>query len=358
MKKLFTRVFLVAFLCFTVLFTGVFAAFNTFMQEAHPNADVPVVRDVEDEEFDHEKPQEMERDQLRRLVNKSNRVNAVLLGMDGGRSDTMMFISFDPDEKQMDIISIPRDTYYPRKGYNAVGQKKINAAYHAHGADGIKSIVSDVLYDVPVHYYVTVTYQGAASVVDAIGGVPMHISQRMYYRDPYDKPPLVIDFAPGNHVLKGEDAVKFLRYRQAAPGSGAMDRNGDLGRVEAQQEFMKSAMKQAMSLGNLPTLASSAFRFVRTDVELQDLVRYANQARNMNPEAMNTFTLPGEARMQGGLSYFFHNALETRQLLIHMYSNGEISADPEEARIQENEANGIREEAEEAEEAEEVEENS
>jgi len=347
LKKLFTRVFLIAFLCFTVLFTGVFAAFNTFMQDSHPNAEVPVVRDTEDIDFDVKEPEEIEQDQLRRLVKKSNRVNAVLMGMDGARSDTMMFISFDPDEKQMDIISIPRDTYYPRKGYDGLGQKKINAAYNAHGADGIKRIVSDVLYDVPVHYYITVTYQGAASVVDAIGGVPVHISQRMYYKDPYDSPPLVIDFAPGNHVLNGQDAVKFLRYRQPAPGSGAMTRDGDLGRVEAQQQFMKNAMKKAMSIGNLPTLASSAFRFVRTDIELQDLVRYANQARNMDPETMTTFTLPGDARMQGGLSYFFHNALETRQLLIHIYSNGEIPADPEEARRLENEANGIVEEEDE-----------
>ncbi|SFH79370.1 cell envelope-related function transcriptional attenuator common domain-containing protein [Tindallia magadiensis] len=347
LKKLFIRVFLMAFLCFTLLFTGVFAAFNTFMQDSHPNADVPVIRDREDQEFDDQEAEPFERDQLRRLVNKSNRVNAVLLGLDGGRSDTMMFISFDPDEPQMDIISIPRDTYYPRKGYDGLGQKKINAAYAAHGAEGVKSIVSDLLYDVPVHYYVTLTYQGAASVVDAIGGVPMYIPQRMYYRDPYDSPPLVIDFAPGNHVLKGQDAVKFLRYRQAAPGSGAMDRNGDLGRVEAQQEFMKNAMKQAMSLGNLPTLASSAFRFVRTDVELQDLVRYANQARNMNPDTMTTFTLPGEARMQSGLSYFFHHGLETRQLLIHIYSNGEVTADLEEARRLEEEANGTADEEEE-----------
>ncbi len=77
------------------------------MQDSHPNAEVPVVRDMDDEEFDVKDPEPVERDQLRRLVNKSNRVNAILLGMDGGRSDTMMFISFDPNERQMDIISIP-----------------------------------------------------------------------------------------------------------------------------------------------------------------------------------------------------------------------------------------------------------
>lgn len=337
-KKLFLRVFLVAFLCFTILFTGVFAAFNTYMKEDHPQAEVPVVRDLEDEDFQKVEDETYEQDELKRLVNDSKRVNFVLLGIASGLTDTMMFVSFDPASKNLDIISVPRDTYYPRVGYDGLGQKKINSAYSAHGAEGVKAVVSDLLYDVPVHYYITVTYQGAASVVDAIGGVPIHISQRMYYEDPYDSPPLVIDFPAGNHVLNGRDAVKFLRYRQAAPGSGAMQRNGDLGRIEAQQQFMKNALKKAMTVGNLPTLATSVFRFVRTDIELQEVMRLANQARSMDPEEnMNTYSLPGEARMQGGLSYVFHNALETRNLLIYIYSDGESGFEEEEEEEEEAE---------------------
>lgn len=338
MKKLFVRVFLIAFISFTILFVGVFAAFNSFMQENHPQAEVPVVRDREDEAYDVQEEEPYEHDELKRLVNDSRRVNFVLLGIASGLTDTMMFVSFDPKTKNMDLISIPRDTYYPRAGFDGLGQKKINAAYNDHGAEGLKSIVSDLLYDIPVHYYVTVTYQGAASVVDAIGGVPVYISQRMYYEDPYDTPPLIIDFAAGHHVLNGRDAVKFLRYRQAAPGSGAMNRNGDLGRIEAQQEFMKNAMKKAMTIGNLPTLATSVFRFVRTDIELQEVMRLANQARSMNPEEnLSTYSLPGEARMQGGLSYVFHDALETRKLLIYIYSNGESGFEEEAEETDEEE---------------------
>lgn len=341
MKNMFIRVFLVAFISFTVLFTGVFAAFNTFMQEDHPQAGVPVVRDTEDLEFNRSaEEQPFEKDELKRLVNDSKRVNFILLGVAGGLTDTMMFVSFDPESKNMDIISIPRDTYYPRVGFNRIGQKKINAVFGAHGAEGVKSAVSDLFYDIPVHYYITVTYQGAASVIDAIGGVPVHIPQRMYYRDPFDTPPLVIDFAAGNHVLNGRDSVKFLRYRQATPGSGAMNRNGDLGRIEAQQQFMKNALKRAMTIGNLPTLAASVFRFVRTDIALQEVVRLANMARGLNlEEGLNTYTLPGEVRTQGGLSYVFHDSLATRNLLIYIYSNGE-SGFEEEVEEGETEATG------------------
>jgi len=333
-KKIFLRVFLVAFICFTILFIGVFSAFNIFMEEDHPQAEVPVVRDTEDEEFGREEEMEpVEKDELKRLVNDSKRVNFILLGVANGLTDTMMFVSFDPVTMNLDMVSIPRDTYYPRVGYDGLGQKKINAAYSDHGAEGVKNVISDLFYDIPVHYYMTISYQGAASVVDAIGGVPIHISQRMYYEDPYDSPPLVIDFSAGDHVLNGRDAVKFLRYRQPAPGSGAMSRNGDLGRIEAQQQFMKNALKKAMSIGNLPTLATSVFRFVRTDIELQEVLRLANVARNLNTdENLTTYSLPGEARNQGGLSYVFHDSMETRNLLINIYSNGEsgIEEDSEE----------------------------
>ena len=331
MKKLFLRVFVMSFVGFSLFFTTMFlVVVPGCMRENHPHADVPVIRDTDDEEFDREKDEPFEQDTLKRLVNKSKRVNFVMMGLAGHLTDTMMFVSFDPVSQNLDLISIPRDTYYPRLGYDGLGEKKINAAHSAHGSDGVKALVSDLLYDVPVDYYITVRYSGAAAIVDAIGGVPVNIPQRMYYEDPYDTPPLVIDFSAGHHVLNGRDAVKFLRYRQAAPGSGALNRNGDLGRIEAQQEFMKNALKQALKIGNLPHLAVSVVNHVSTDVPLTVVRDLADDARSMDPETnVSTYSLPGEARMMGGLSYVFHNALETRQLLITIYSDGAIVFDEE-----------------------------
>ena len=49
--------------------------------------------------------------------------------MEDIRTDTIIFASFDPDTKKVNVISIPRDTYIHRKGYNIGEQRKINAIY-------------------------------------------------------------------------------------------------------------------------------------------------------------------------------------------------------------------------------------
>ncbi len=316
MKKFF-KVFTIAFVCFTILFSGAFMGFRAFMRDNHVGAnDNPPIR-----EEDPDNPFETGgQDQLKRAYSKSKRVNFVLLGLEEVRSDTMMFVSFDPKSKDLDIISIPRDTYYPRVGYDGPGKKKINAVYGDHGATGVKSVVSDLLLDVPVDYYITLTYKGAASIVEAIGGVPINIpSPGMRYTDKYDDPPLYINFPPGPRVLNGEDAVKFLRYRKADKGSGALDRDGDLGRIKAQQEFIQSALRQALKLGNLPGFVSGTFRFVKTDMELQDVMKLASNAISLDLDRVSMTTLPGEPKYVQGLSYFFNDPEETRKILLDIY---------------------------------------
>lgn len=314
--KTFWKVYTVAFLSFTLMFSGLIWSFNKYMKEGDSD-NLPVVIAEPGEDEIEEEPEEV--DELLRLVRKSERVNFVVLGLDGPRSDMMMFMSFDPESKRLDGISIPRDTYLVREGYNAADQKKINAAYGAHGAKGVKTVVSSLLFDIPVDYYVTITYKGVGAIVDSIGGVPVHIPKVMAYDDPYSDPPLHIYFPAGDHVLKGSDSVKFLRYRQPNKGSGALDRNGDLGRIQAQQEFMKSAMKKILG-PKLPNAVVTAFRHVKTDIDLQDAMKLATNAVGLKIDDINIRTLPGEAAYRNGGSYFFHDSKALKDLLIEIYS--------------------------------------
>lgn len=313
--KTFWKVFIVAFLSFVMLFSGIVWAFNSYMKEDESDNLPPVVVDngndnVEDSE---------DVDEFTKLIRDSERVNFVVLGLDGPRSDMMMFISFDPESKKLDGISIPRDTYLLREGYTRSDQRKINAAYGAHGASGVKTVVSSLLHDVPVDYYVTLTYKGVGAIVDSIGGVPVHIPKRMDYDDPYSNPPLHIHFAAGDHVLKGQKSIEFLRYRKPNQGSGSLDRDGDIGRIQAQQDFMQSAMKKILG-PKLPNAVATAFKHVKTDVELQDVMKLATSAVGLNMEDINLNVLPGEAEYKNGVSYFFHDSEALKDLLTEIYS--------------------------------------
>ncbi len=256
---------------------------------------------------------------LKEAFEKSNRVNFLVMGLEGFRTDTIIFASYDIDNNKADLISIPRDTYFLRGGkeeYKAAGERKINAVYGDNGTQGLKNVVSHILKGVPIDHYVKVRYKGVETIVDILKGVEVNVKEHMRYKDLYDDPPLIIDIPPGRQVLDGKNAVKFLRYR------GYED--ADLGRINAQQEFIKSAMKKSMSLKIVPVI-NTAFHYVNTDMTISQLGAYGIEAVKMDlSKDLNTITLPGytEDRTYGGveLNYFFHDPKQVEQILMKMYN--------------------------------------
>ncbi len=249
----------------------------------------------------------------------SKRINVLLLGFNQNLSDTMMLVSFDYEAKHVDIISVPRDTYYYRKGYHNPGSLKINAIYQRTWQPLETAIaVSDVLLGIPIHYYAIIDYEGIKEVVDTMGGVPMHIPFHMKYRDPTDKPPLVIDIPAGDQILDGEHAVQFLRYRKGY-------REGDIGRVKAQQEFMKSAFKQALGF-DLPKIAKVVMKNVESDLDLGTVLTLLTKSAGIKGEDIATYVMPHT--LQGVAPYFVYPDSEgIAEVIKEIYS---IEPEPEE----------------------------
>lgn len=246
----------------------------------------------------------------------SKRVNFLFLGTNGGLTDMIMLASFNMEDKKVDIISVPRDTYYERSGYTGAAERKINAAYKGNPVNTAKAI-SNVLYDIPINYYAVIDYKGVENIVDSMGGVPMDIPDiggrgGMYYNDPYDKPPLKIALPAGHMTLDGKQAVQFLRFRK-----GYAD--GDIGREEAQQKFVKSAFKQTMGL-NLPKVAKTVFKNVNSDITLGKSLSIAAKAAGMKDGDMRTYHLP--ATPQGEAPwYMYPDDDEIKRLISDIYDN-------------------------------------
>lgn len=248
----------------------------------------------------------------------SNRINVLLLGETKEKlSDTIMLASYDPDVKQVDIISIPRDTYHEREGYPDLGARKINAAYWGD-AERSAQAIHEVLEGIPINYYATVNYEGVANIVDAMGGVDVDIPFDMNYEKTSEDPPLSIHLKAGEQTLDGEDAVKFLRYRSGYS-------NGDLGRVEAQQQFVESAIKKSLSL-NLPNIAKTTVENVDSDVTLRFLLSVCTDLPGMDSNAISMNMLPGNSGSYQGLSFFFQDKQQTIDMLRAIYSGMEFEA--------------------------------
>lgn len=251
---------------------------------------------------------------------KSSRVNFLVLGMEGTRSDTIIFASFDPDSKKIDLVSIPRDTYIHRKGFNGAEDRKINSIFKDHDVEGVKKTVSYILEGAPIHHYVLLDYEGVKKIVDILGGVEINVPFHMKYKDPTADPPLDIDIKEGAQVLYGKDALDFLRYRKGNNKKGYID--GDLGRIKAQQQFLTAFSVKAQE--KILTVFMKGFEFVKTDVNLFDTLSYGRKAIGISTEDMNFHTIAGKADYRSinrkVLSYFIYNSKDVKKQLEEIYN--------------------------------------
>ena len=247
----------------------------------------------------------------------SDRINLLLLGVNQDMTDTIMLVSWDLAENAVDIISVPRDTYYEREGASGASLK-INAIYSSEGLEPLAHAVSDVLCGIPINYYAIIDYNAIKNVVDGIGGVPLDVPMDMYYEDPYDTPPLVIDIKKGQQTLDGEKAVQYLRFRKGYA-------TGDLGRVEAQQEFMKSAFRQAIKHGIIDS-ARLVTSNVQSDLTLGAISKYALSVMKLKEDALDSYILPGEGEYIGKFSYFIQDEPATEELMRSVYGNIDTAA--------------------------------
>lgn len=249
------------------------------------------------------------------LTRESERVNFVVFAHDGSRADTMMFVSFDPNTKSMDIINIPRDTYWKVEGYtNDIGNMKINAVYgrgdNLGGSKGVKQAVSSLL-QVPVNYYIKMNYNGAAAIVDSLGGLEINVKQDMIYDDAYANPPLHIDLKAGSQVLDGKNAVDYLRWRK---NNDETNSGGDLPRISRMQKFSKKAIKKAISF-KLPSVVKACFTYIYTDIDIDLAISLAGRSIGMESTDIILNRMPGNVK-----GYFYVcNQLETEKLLIKIY---------------------------------------
>lgn len=324
--KNFLKYFSLAFICFFIAFllgSYTFLKFNNGEKNLiYNNINKSAEKDIKLSEKDKkEKETEKPINSLEEGIERSDRINFILLGMDDIRTDTIIFASFDREYKRVDFISIPRDTYVYGKGYEKAEQRKINAVYGDHGIEGLKKTIEYMLGEVPVHHYVMVDYKGVENIVDSIGGVEVYVPFHMKYEDPTSKPPLCIDIPKGEQVLDGKKAVQFLRYRKGNNNKVGY-KEGDLGRIKAQQEFLFSLLNKSLG-ARLPLVVKSSFEHVNTDISLNEALKYGKEAFGIDKKDFKFSTLPGVASyrtIEGKtLSYYIQDELKTKEIIEELY---------------------------------------
>lgn len=299
-----------------VLVIGVAAAAAVFIRP--PQANDPTIKDKENGD----------KVDVSGLLNSGTRIDDVVTFVIGAvdedetRTDALMVATMDTNKKTVNIMNIPRDTMCNNSASGA--SRKINAAYAIGGIEQTKTEIERLMGFKP-DYYVIVNFEGIAAIVDAIGGVDYEVPFRMEYDDPSQN--LHIDLDAGMQHLDGEQVVEFLRWRHNNDYSVQYE-NGDEGRVENQQAFLKELANQVLKLSNvtkIPKIAEAVFNNVKTDLTAGNLLWMGMQALQIDNDDIQFFTLPGYGAMSTAgtstaYSFFFPYYEETLKL-VNQYFN-------------------------------------
>lgn len=208
--------------------------------------------------------------------------NFLLIGIDsrmknyssdgkGDRSDITMVLSVDYENGTMKLISIPRDTYAYFPGYS--NPHKINAAMSYGGPELLQATVENCLR-IKIDGYAYVNFSHMAQIIDAVGGVYVHMTAgekdiaNNYLRD-LNPNAATISSTGDNTWLNGNQAVAYARIRYIG--------NGEFERQEREVEVLRSLLDQYMKLSATNKLAclDDILGAIVTNIDKKDFEKYA-----------------------------------------------------------------------------------
>ncbi len=242
---------------------------------------------------------------------KHQKVNVAVLGLDeaGYRTDTIIFVQYNPDGKKVNMLQIPRDT----KVETNRRDKKINSAYGFGGESELLKSIEDIV-GLKVDKHIFVNIGGFRKLIDTIGGVKMNVPIDMDYIDPIQE--FTINLKKGEQVLNGKKAEMFVRFRQNSDGTGYPE--GDVGRVKAQQDFIKATLNKLLSLRTIikiPSIISIMMKNVKTDFKTSEIASYIKDGFKMSKDNLNIMLLPGKGQYINGISYYIYEKKQTQKLI-------------------------------------------
>ena len=198
--------------------------------------------------------------------------NIALFGVDsrdsdlgkGNRSDCIIIASINNDTKEINLVSVYRDTYVDIDGY---GLDKITHAYSYGGPElAIKTLNKNL--DLNIKEFVTVNFDAVADAVDALGGVDIRIEEdeisaiNSAIRNTAKHTGLEAEYIEnaGMQTLNGVQAVGYSRVRYTE--------GGDYRRTERMRTVIEAMFKKLKdkSIGEINSFADKILPEVYTNL--------------------------------------------------------------------------------------------
>ncbi len=205
------------------------------------------------------------------------------------RSDTLMVLHVPEDRETAYLVSIPRDSYVELYDENctAQGMNKVNAAFSLYGPAGAICTI-EKLTSTRMDHIAIIDWAGFKDITDALGGVEVYIPETIT-DDNQDG----VTFEQGLNRLDGDLALKYVRSRYVLA-------EGDLGRIDRQQNFLRAMVEQIGDTGlvSSPGQFSDTFSAIADNLTVDsgwsngDLRGLGWSLRGIRPGDMTLMTVP------------------------------------------------------------------
>lgn len=236
--------------------------------------------------------------------------NIALFGIDAedgktGRSDSIMILTVDTQNKKLKLTSIMRDSYVNIAGH---GYDKINHAYAFGGPElSIKTLNEN--FDLNIKEFMAVNFTSMPAIIDKLGGIDINITDEEIQYIPGIS-------SPGIYKLNGKQALAYARIRYAT--------GGDYKRTERHRTVLNAIFNEmkSKSVSEYPSLASTFLPYISTNISSNDMLSLIGDIGTLMTGNLEQNRFPtdkqGEGKMINGIYYMTFDIEEVKNSL-HQY---------------------------------------
>jgi LCP family protein required for cell wall assembly len=231
-------------------------------------------------------------------------------------ADVEMMLHVSADRSNMTVVSVPRDTRVtiPKctgtdgTKYPSTDTQTINTSLQ-HGGPGCTVATWEKLTGIHIDHFMMVDFAGVVSMADAVGGVPVCVRSNIHDTKSG------LRLTAGNHVIKGVQALQWLRTRHG------FEDGSDIGRTHAQHLYMNSMVRELKSssklsnVSELTDLAEAATKNLTVDDGLGSvgaLIGLAEELRKVPTSRITMTTMPWGADPEDPVAHVVPTAAATK----------------------------------------------
>lgn len=225
--------------------------------------------------------------------------NILLVGVDGenlekgNRSDAMIIMTIDQNNKNIKLTSLCRDTYVYIKGH---GKEKLTHAYAYSGPELLLDTI-EKNFGIKISKYATVNFSSFINIIDLLGGVEVEVTDndvnvlnqliKVCYKidTKEDKGKMKLIDSAGKYNLNGYQALAFSRIRY---------QDSTDARNTRQRMVVKSALEKLKTKG-LSTYISSLNEIllgVKTNLSPTEIIVLGYKTLRIGTDNMKTLEFP------------------------------------------------------------------